>query len=54
MKRINHWEKISVWIHPKGWHSWIDPGGVPFISFGFMYFLGNTSNRGMKCPVSLI
>jgi len=46
--------KISLCIHPEGWHAWIDPGSVPFISCGYIYFLGNTSNGGLKCPVELI
>jgi len=46
--------KISLCIHPERWYAWIDPGGVPFINSGFTYFLGNTSNGGMKCPVGLI
>jgi len=43
--------KISLCVHSEGWHVSIDPVGVPFISSGFIYFLGNTSNGGMKCPV---
>ena len=54
MKWRNQWEKISLHINPDGRHGWIDPGGLPFISSCFIYFLGNTSNRGMKCPVGLI
>jgi hypothetical protein len=54
MKRRNHWVKISLCIHPKGWHVRIEPGGVPYISSGFIYFLENTTNRGMKYPVGLI
>ena len=46
--------RISLCIHPEGWHAWIDPGGVSFISSGFIFFLGNTSNGGMKCAVGLI
>jgi hypothetical protein len=49
-------EMVKIWlfIHPEGWHAWIDPGGVPGISSGFIYFLGNTSNGGKKHPVRLI
>jgi hypothetical protein len=47
-------EKISLCICPEGWQAWIDPGGVPFISCCSIFFLGNTSNRGMKCPFGLI
>ena len=47
-------KKFSLSIHPEGWHAWIDPGDVPFISSCFMFFLGDTSNGGMKCPVGLI
>ena len=54
MKWRNCWEKFLLCIHPKWWHVWIDPGGVPVISSCFMFFLGNTSNEGMKCPVLLI
>jgi len=32
----------------------VDPGGVPFITSGFIHFLGNTSNGGMKCPCGII
>jgi len=46
--------EISLCIHPERWHAWIEPGGVPFISSGFMHFLGNTGNGGIKCPVGLI
>jgi len=46
-------EKISLSIHPEGWHAWIDPGGAPFISSCFIFFLGNKSDRGMKYPVGL-
>jgi hypothetical protein len=47
--------KISRFIHPEVWHAWINPGGVPFINSGFIYFLGNTGNGRMaKCPVELI
>jgi len=41
---------MSLYIHTEGWHAWIDPGGVQFISSGFIYFLGNTSNGEMNCP----
>jgi len=47
-------EKISLCIHPEEWHAWIDRGGVPFVSSCFIFFLGNTSNGGMKCLVGLI
>ena len=53
MKWRNHWVKISLSIQPEGWHAWIDQGGVPLISSGFIYFLGNTSNGGMKRPAGL-
>ena len=53
MKWRNRWVKISLFIHPEWWHAWIDPGGVPFICSCFMYFLGNTSNGEMKCPVGV-
>jgi len=46
--------KTSLCIHPEGWYAWVDPGGVPFISSCFIYFLGNTSNGGMNCPVGLM
>ena len=46
--------KISLCNHPEGWNAWIDPGGVPFTNFRFIYFLGNTSIWGMNCPVVLI
>jgi len=54
MKWRNHWLKFSLSIHSEEWYAWIDPGGVPFISFGLIYFLGNTRNGGMTCPVGLI
>jgi len=54
MKWRSHLLKISLSIHADGWHAWIDPGGVPFIRSCFIYFLVNTSNGGMKCPVGLI
>ena len=54
MKWRNHWVKVSLYIHPEGWHAWIHPGGVPCINSGFIYFLGNTSNGGMKCPMGII
>ena len=54
MKWRNHWDKISLCIHSEGWKTWIDPGGVPFVSSGFIYFLGNTSNEGMKFPFGII
>jgi len=41
---------MSLYIHTEGWHAWIDPDGVQFISSGFIYFLGNTSNGEMNCP----
>jgi len=47
-------EKIALFIHPEGWHVWIDPGGVPFITSFSIFFLGNASNGGMKCPIGLI
>ena len=31
----NHWGKISLCIHPEGWHAWIDQGGH---QFGFRIF----------------
>jgi len=46
-------EKISLSIHPEKWHALVDPGGVSFISSGFIFFLGNTSNGGMNCPAGL-
>ena len=48
------WVKLSLCIHPDRWHAWLDPGGVPFITSCFVYFLGNTSNGGIKRPVGLI
>jgi hypothetical protein len=54
MKWRNHWVKISLCIRPERWHAWIDPGGVPFIGSGFIYFLGNSSNGEMKSPFGLI
>jgi hypothetical protein len=55
MKWRNHWKKSrSVSTHPEGWQAWIDPGGLPFISSCFIFFLGNISNGGMKCPFGLI
>ena len=33
---------------------WIDPCDMPFISSCFIFFLRNTSNGGMKCPVGLV
>ena len=53
MKWRNRWVKISLCIHPEKRRAWTNPGGVPFISSCFIYFLGNTSNGGMKCPVGL-
>jgi len=46
--------KVSLCIHPEGWRARIDPGAVSFIISGFVYFLGKTSNGGMKCPVGLV
>ena len=54
VKWTNYWMNISLCIHPEGWHAWIDPGGVPFISSRFIHFLGNTINGGTNCPVGLI
>ena len=54
MKLRNYWVKISLCMHPEGWHAWIDPGGVPFISSFFSCLLGNTNKGGMKCPLGLI
>jgi len=45
--------KISLCVHPDRKDSRVDPGGVSFISSSFIYFLGNTSNGGMKCPEGL-
>jgi len=42
-----------AFIHPGKWHAWFDSGGVPFISSCFVYFVGNTSNGGIKCPAGL-
>ena len=53
MKWRNHWVKISLCIHTEKWQAWISPGGVPFISSCFIYFLGNTSNGRIKCPVGV-
>jgi len=52
--KITLGKKISLCIHPEGWHAWIDPGGVPFITSCFMFFLGNTSNGGMKFAVTTV
>jgi len=46
--------KMSLCIHPEGWHAWHDPGGEPLISSSLTFFLGNTSNGGMKGPIGLI
>ena len=46
----NHWVKISIFIHSERRHARGEPGGESFISSTFIYFLGNTSNGGMKCP----
>jgi len=54
MKWRNHWEKVSLCIHPEGWHAWLDPGGEPLISSSLTFFHGNTSNGGMKSPTGLI
>jgi hypothetical protein len=54
MKWRNQWVKISLCIHPECWNMWIYPGGVPFISSCFIFFIVNTSNEGMECPFGLI
>jgi hypothetical protein len=46
--------EILVSIHFDGWHTCIYTGGELFISCDFIYFLGNTINGGMKCPLGLI
>ena len=46
-------ENLALY-HPEKWHAWIGPGGVSFISSGFIYFLGNTNNGGMNYPGGLI
>jgi len=45
---------MSIFIQTKRRHARGDPGGESFISSTFIYFLGNTSNGGMKCPDGLI
>jgi len=54
MKGRDRRVKVSLCIHPQGWDARIDPGGVSIVRFGFVYFIGNTNNGGMKCPVGPI
>ena len=45
--------KMSLCIHPEGWHAWLDSGGESLIS-SLTFLHGNTSNGGMKRPIGLI